>query len=82
MEDGGERRLTDLMEKHLSYAYETVAVMVRDRETELIRLLKPPLNLNKWPNPQRPVILQLLALCREEALAAIERMPSHHSDKS
>ena len=36
-------------------------------EKRLIAENAPPLNLNKWPNPQKPYIEQLRKACRLEA---------------
>ena len=60
----GELRLTKWMMAHLDYAFVTLA---RDRpqlEKRLILDQRPPLNLNKWKNPQGPNIKALRALCR------------------
>jgi len=57
-DEGGETRLTAWMREHLR-----IAVAEHPDpdgiETELIRLARPPLNLNKWPNPHRAEIMAL-----------------------
>jgi hypothetical protein len=62
----GEEKLTHWMRSNLK-----VGVYPVDKpgswEDELIPLLKPLLNLNKWPNPNRARIMALRKICAEEA---------------
>lgn len=65
-DEAGDKRLTTWMREHLR-----VAVAEHhdpnEIETELIRLAQPPLNLNRWSNPYRPLILTLRKACVAEA---------------
>jgi hypothetical protein len=63
----GEKQLTQWMEENLEYSYEVVRMGVRSRESQLIAEMKPPLNLTKWPNPQRKMVMELRRICRNEA---------------
>lgn len=65
--DAGEDRLTAWMREHLLYAHQPIAGDVDAAEREQIRRLCPPLNLDKWPNPQRAEIKRLRARCVAEA---------------
>ena len=60
----GEQRLTKWMAAHLDYAFATFAGNRLSEEKRLILDRQPPLNLNKWKNPQGPSIEALRALCR------------------
>jgi hypothetical protein len=40
---------------------------VGELEKQLICYKKPPLNLTKWRNPQKPKIQALRNICKEEA---------------
>jgi len=61
------------MEENLEYSYEVVSVGVRSRESQLIAEMKPPLNLTKWPNPQRKALMELRRVCRDEAARSFAR---------
>ena len=54
--DGGEKALSDWMEANLLGAQAEINTDIVAREAELISLLQPPLNLNKWINPQKTFI--------------------------
>ena len=68
--DLGEQKLSEWMKYHLEYASYTYKDNAQNLKKELIRLAKPPLNLNGWSNPQRHHIKELRRLCREEAKSA------------
>jgi urocanate hydratase len=38
-------------------------------EKQVIARLQPPMNLNKWRNPQKKMVEELRKICREEARA-------------
>jgi hypothetical protein len=63
-----EVQLTEWMTKHLAYTFAVAAgkevVRVEDR---LIKTMQPPLNLNRWPNPQGKHLRALRDVCRDEA---------------
>jgi hypothetical protein len=67
----GEKQLTLWMKENLEYSYEVVSVGVRSRESQLIAEMKPPLNLTKWPNPQRRLLMELRGICRDEAAHSV-----------
>jgi hypothetical protein len=63
-----ECKLTKWMEANLEYAGRTEpATVVSRREEELILNCRPPLNLNRWKNPQAVAVKRLRAVCRDEA---------------
>ena len=66
----GESRLTDWMRKNLEFSYEILEVSDAEREareTAEIENLRPPLNLNKWKNPNRKSLKSRRKICRDEA---------------
>jgi hypothetical protein len=63
----GEQMLTAWMIEHLEYSYVVLVDGIGDVERVLINCLQPPLNLDKWKNPQRAVIMQLRKACADEA---------------
>jgi anhydro-N-acetylmuramic acid kinase len=66
--DAGEKKLTAWMNANLTYSYEIVAQdIVEQRESELISEFKPPLNLTKWPNPQRGKLKNLRKRFQDQA---------------
>ena len=65
--DEGEVRLTDWMRDNLDYAIHPYSGDIDDLETKLIRENEPPINLTKWPNPQKRHIQALRKACVEEA---------------
>jgi hypothetical protein len=68
--DDDERRLTNWMERHLTYGFcpvERVGKNIREIEGRLIKELRPPLNLTRWPNPQRAHLRALRRECRDKA---------------
>ena len=65
--DEGEARLTDWMRANLDYAIYPYSGDIDDLETKLIRENKPPINLTKWPNPQKKHIQALRKACVDEA---------------
>ncbi|MGO8915330.1 MAG: GIY-YIG nuclease family protein [Stellaceae bacterium] len=65
--EDGEARLTQWMTENLEYAIYPCDDDVAQLETQLIRKAEPPLNLAKWPNPQKRKIGALRNLCRDEA---------------
>lgn len=68
--DAGEQALTDWMNSHLHLAQAAALDGLGSLENDLIALLKPPLNLTGWPNPQRPMLKALRAACADEARRA------------
>ena len=66
----GEQRLTDWMVEHLEYSFVVLKDCIGDAERALIECLRPPLNLDKWKNPQRAAIKQLRRTCADEARRA------------
>ena len=69
----GEERLTDWMLRNLEVAVH-VAADIEQLEPLLIRQLRPLLNLNRWPNPDRAAIKRLRKMCADEA----RTVRSHH----
>jgi hypothetical protein len=69
----GEQQLTQWMERNLEYSYEVVSVGVRSKESRLIAEMTPPLNLTKWPNPQRKALMELRRICRDEAALSVAK---------
>jgi hypothetical protein len=67
--EDGESRLTQWMRDNLWYAHMAVDENVEAAEADLIRSLEPPLNLNGWKNPQKPLIQDLRRVCVREARA-------------
>ena len=70
----GEDKLSEWMYENLEYAiyfYKENTKNRRELEQEIIRISKPPLNLNKWPkenpNPQRRNIMKTRGHCMKEA---------------
>lgn len=69
----GEQRLTAWMRENLRlswWADDQRGLSRRQREdleTELIRLLEPPLSINKWKNPYRRSVKEERAVCTLEA---------------
>jgi hypothetical protein len=68
--DEDELRLTEWMNRHLTYGFAVIGHNIPDVEAALIRELRPPLNLTRWPNPQRQYLLTLRDACRLEATQA------------
>jgi hypothetical protein len=66
----GEKSLTDWMVEHLEYSFVVLEDGFGDVERALIECLHPPLNLNKWKNPQGAKIMQLREACADEARGA------------
>lgn len=54
--DADEKTLSAWIEANLLAAQSEVDTDIVMREAELIGLLQPPLNLNKWANPQKAII--------------------------
>lgn len=67
---GGEERLTTWMVNHLEYSFVILRDGIENVERELIKCLRPPLNLNKWENPQKTTIERLRKACADEARRA------------
>lgn len=67
--DDGELRLTGWMRDNLQVGVCSIGSALAV-ETELIVLLKPVLNLTKWPNPARREIKRLRKICACEAQGA------------
>jgi hypothetical protein len=65
--DDGEQRLTDWMVKHLEYSFAVLEDGIGAVERALIECLRPPLNLDKWKNPQKKAIMRLRKACADEA---------------
>jgi len=63
----GEQRLTTWMIEHLEYSSVVLVDGIGDVERVLINCLRPPLNLDKWKNPQRAAIMRLRKACADEA---------------
>jgi hypothetical protein len=63
----GEERLTTWMIEHLEYSSVVLVDDIGDVERALINCLRPPLNLDKWKNPQRAAIMRLRKVCADEA---------------
>ncbi len=66
-DDYGEQRLSRWMRSNLEYSIYPFDGDVDQLETQLIRDNDPPLNLTKWPNPQKRKIQALRNTCKEEA---------------
>lgn len=66
--EAGDQRLSGWMAEHLSVAVYPTADYA-EIEPELIRLLKPVLNLKGWENPQRTEIKLLRKRCADQARA-------------
>lgn len=66
----GEQKLSTWMLDHLEYAFAVVEQDAPKVEGHLIAQKRPPLNLNKWQNPQRPFIEACRQLCQHEASQA------------
>jgi hypothetical protein len=58
------------MVEHLEYSFVVLKDCIGDAERALIECLRPPLNLDKWKNPQRAAIKQLRRTCADEARRA------------
>ncbi|HET8892539.1 MAG TPA: hypothetical protein VFM96_00380 [Gaiellaceae bacterium] len=68
---GGEARLTEWCDRHLAFATADCAPGdADDLETELVALLRPPLNLTKWRNPDGARLRALRRKLEREALTA------------
>jgi len=65
--DDGEMHLSHWMRLNLEYSIFPFDGDVNELETQLIRDNKPPLNLTKWPNPQKKMIQVLRDTCKGEA---------------
>ena len=63
----GEKRLTAWMRQNLRYSVHPYEGDLNALEKRLIVENEPPLNLIKWPNPQKPHIENLGRACRLEA---------------
>jgi hypothetical protein len=63
----GEERLTTWMVDHLEYSSVVLDTGIGNVERELIKCLRPPLNLNKWRNPQQAAIMRMRKACADEA---------------
>jgi hypothetical protein len=66
----GEERLTTWMVDHMEYSFVVLKNGIGNVELELIKCLRPPLNLNKWRNPQKTAIMRLRKACADEARRA------------
>jgi hypothetical protein len=65
----GEGRLTEWSEQNLLFACHcTLAGGADAVETELVQLVRPPLNLTKWPNPEARRLRELRKHLEAEAL--------------
>ena len=49
------------------YSFVVLENGIRNVERELIECLRPPLNLNKWRNPQKTAIMRMRKACADEA---------------
>lgn len=63
----GENRLSEWMRTNLEYSAVEMDGDLRSLETEAILSMCPPLNLTKWPNPQKRHIMDLRSACKTEA---------------
>lgn len=68
-EPDGEERLTAWMREQLQVGVHATP-LYEALETALVRQLKPPLNLTKWPNPYAAEIKRLRKVCADEARAS------------
>ena len=62
------------MAENLDYAIFPVTGDLLAMEGQAIRSAEPPLNLNKWKNPQKAMIKSLRKVCKDEAKAVWDRM--------
>lgn len=67
--DDSEARLTEWMKASLLAAQLEIGDDVATRETALIREMEPPLNLIKWPNPQKALVSSKRKACANIVLA-------------
>jgi hypothetical protein len=65
--NGGEENLSTWMAHNLRYSFSVVEEGIRQFERELIEEFQPPLNLTGWKNPQKPLLMKLRKVCRDEA---------------
>jgi len=63
----GEQRLTRWMMDHLDVGFVVVPDGSETAEKAVITALEPPMNLQGWKNPQRPLLKRLRAICVAEA---------------
>ena len=66
-EGEGEERLTQWMHLNLEYSSYPCDGDTAALERRLIREYEPPLNLNRWRNPQKAKIQSLRDICKVEA---------------
>jgi hypothetical protein len=70
--DAGENALTQWMNDRLSMNHVSLSGDkddIAEAEDQVIARLQPPMNLNKWRNPQKKIVRELRKICREEARA-------------
>ena len=72
--DEGEAALSAWMAENLEYAIFPATGDLLAMEGQAIRSAEPPLNLNKWKNPQKTLIESLRKVCKDEAKAVWARM--------
>jgi hypothetical protein len=68
--EDGESRLSDWMRQSLTWSFVATSTAPVRLEASLIAMLRPPLNLTGWPNPQRKYLTALRRACRDEAALA------------
>lgn len=66
----GEARLSQWMMDKLYLNWVVVSDPLLQIEKEIIGALKPPLNLTRWPNPNKKLIQALRDQCKQEARLA------------
>lgn len=66
-----EARLTEWMQKHLTYANYATDENIALLEKDLIRYLCPPLCLTAWKNKQALMMKAMRKVCSDEAQAAL-----------
>jgi hypothetical protein len=70
--DAGENALTQWMNDRLSMNHVPLSGDkddIKEVEKQVIARLRPPMNLDKWRNPQKTMVMELRTICREEARA-------------
>ncbi|MEI4471261.1 GIY-YIG nuclease family protein [Frigidibacter sp. MR17.24] len=72
--DDGERRLSGWMQDHLLGAQFPCDGNLPEIEAALIRLIRPPLNLTGWRNPQRGHVMAMRRRCAQAAQEARGRL--------
>ena len=73
--EDGESRLSDWMQRSLTWSFVATTAAPATIEAALIARLRPPLNLRGWPNPERKRLMELRRICRDEA-ASVQRYAS------